>query len=133
MILLLQIHSEIRWLIVIVAVVTLVKFLIGWLRDGSFKKFDRILGAAFSGLLDLQGTLGLVFLLWNGLVDGAGFPRHRLEHTGVMIAAMVVGHLGARWKNTEDKIRFRNSFLMILGVLALVFLGVASLPGGWGR
>ena len=130
---LLQIHSDIRWLIVVVAVVALVKFLAGWLSNGSFKKIDRILGAAFSGLLDLQGTLGLVFLLWNGLVDEAGFPRHRLEHTGVMIAAMIVGHLQARWKNAEDKIRFRNSFLMILGVLALVFLGVADLPGGWTR
>lgn len=130
---LLQIHSDIRWLTVIVAASALVKFLIGWLASGSFKKFDRILAAAFSGLMDLQATLGLVFLLWNGLVDGAGFPRYRLEHMGIMIAAVFLGHLQARWKNADDRTRFRNTFLLILGALVLVFVGVAVLPGGWNR
>jgi hypothetical protein len=131
--LLMQIHSDLRWLIVIVAAAGLVRFLAGWLGNGSFKKIDRVLGAAFAGLIDLQAMLGLVFLFWNGLVDGAGFPRHRLEHTAAMIAAMVLAHMGNRWKKAADRIRFRNSFLTILGVLVLIYLGVASLPGGWTR
>ena len=133
MALLLQIHSDVRWLLLLVGIVALIKFLIGWFTKGSFQKVDRILISAFSGLLDLQATLGLIFLLWNGFVDGAGFPRHRLEHLGAMLVAVVLGHLQARWKNSPDTIRFRNTSFIILGVFLLIYLGVAVLPGGWTR
>lgn len=130
---LLIIHSLLRWLIVLVGAAALVRFALGWLRGGAFQGMDRGLAAGFGGLMDLQATIGLVFLLWNGFVDGAGFPRHRVEHLVIMIIAVAVAHLQSRWKNAEDKIRFRNSFLCVLGALILVFAGVALLPGGWNR
>jgi hypothetical protein len=130
---LLIIHSIVRWLIVLTGIVAFVKFLIGWLGKSSYQKFDRILTSAFSGLMDLQMTLGLILLLWNGLVDGAGFPRYRLEHMGMMILATALTHFQARFKNSADTIRFRNSALIILGVFVLIYFGVAALPGGWAR
>lgn len=133
MALILQIHSDTRWLVLLVGVVALVKFLIGWLKKSPFEKVDRILISAFSGLLDLQATLGLIVLLWNGLVDGAGFPRYRLEHLGAMLVAVALGHMQARWKNADDTTRFRNTFFLILGVFLLIYLGVAVIPGGWTR
>ncbi len=129
---LLMIHSIVRWLIVIVAVVAIVKFTLGWLRGGAFKGMDRGLSSGFSGLIDLQVTLGLIFLIWNGLA-GAGFPMYRIEHTVTMIIAAVVAHLPARWKNAGDKVRFRNTLFIVVDVLILVFIGVARLPGGWTR
>lgn len=130
---LLQIHSDTRWLVVILGMAAIVKFLIGWLRKGSFKKADRILAAAFSGLMDLQAVLGLVFFLWNGLATEIGFPRQRLEHLGVMLAAVILGHLPALWKKAADVVRFRNTFFAVLGALVFIYLGVAVLPGGWSR
>lgn len=130
---LLPIHSIVRWLIVIVALAAIVKFALGWLKGGSFQKNDRILASAFSGLMDLQAALGLIFLLWNGLVDGIGFPMTRIEHATTMIIAVVVGHLPARWKNAADPIRFRNTLFCIIGALVLVYLGVLRLPAGWSR
>jgi hypothetical protein len=127
-----RIHSDTRWLVVLVGVVALVKFLIGWLGKGKFQKFDRILTSAFSGLVDLQVLLGLVFLIWSGLA-GVGFPRQRLEHAFIMIIAAVVAHLPSRWKSLGDTKRFRNSFLAVLGVGVLIFLGVVLLPGGMVR
>lgn len=124
-------HSGIRWLILLVAVVAIVKFAIGWLSGGTFKGMDRGLTAAFSGLMDLQGTLGIIFLLWSGIGAGAGFPRHRLEHAFMMIAAMVVAHLSARWKNADDKTRFRNNLFVIIASLLLVLIGISVLPAGW--
>ena len=38
---LLTIHSVVRWLIVIVAVIAAVKFAIGWLRGGTFSSIDQ--------------------------------------------------------------------------------------------
>ena len=130
---LLMLHSIVRWVIVLVAVVAIVKLALGWLRGGAFKGMDRGLVAGFSGLMDLQATLGIVFLLWNGLATEIGFPRHRIEHAFVMIIAAVVAHLPARWKSAADATRFRNSLLAIVVSLVLVYIGVATLPGGWNR
>ncbi len=130
---LLIIHSFTRWLVVLVGVIAIIKFLISWLKKSPFEKIDTRLVAAFSGFMDLQVTLGLILLLWNGLIDGAGFPRYRLEHTGVMIIAAALTHMSARFKKAEDTIRFRNTFLLYLGVFVLIFAGIASLPNGLTR
>lgn len=129
---LLSIHSIVRWLIVAVGVIALVKFAIGWLGNGRFSGMDRGLTSGFSGLIDLQATLGLVFLLWSGFA-GDGFPMYRIEHAITMILVVVVAHLPARWKKSPDKIRFRNSLAVVVGTAVLIFAGVASLPGGWTR
>jgi hypothetical protein len=76
---LLMIHSILRWLIVIVAVIAVVKFAIGWLRGSAFSGMDRGLASGFSGLIDLQVTIGLILMIWSGIA-GAGFPRYRIEH-----------------------------------------------------
>jgi len=128
---LLMIHSILRWLIVIAAVIVSVKFALGWLRGGVFQKMDRGLISGFSGLIDLQVTLGIIFLIWNGLA-GAGFPMFRIEHAVTMIVAAVVAHLPARWKNADDKTRFRNSLFIVLDTLIIIFIGVVRLPKGWG-
>lgn len=128
------IHSHLRWLVLLVAVTAAIKFAIGWLRGGAFKGMDRGLAAGFSGVMDLQATLGLINLLWLGFsADGGGFTRYRLEHAFIMIIAAVLGHLPARWKNAADGIRFRNTLFCILGALLLIYVGVATLPGGWTR
>ena len=70
----LTIHSINRWIIVVVAVIALIKFLIGWLRSSSYQPADRGLMAAYTGLLDLQLLLGLILLI------GLGLERFRIEH-----------------------------------------------------
>ncbi len=127
---LLVIHSHTRWLILLVAILAIVKFAIGWLRGSAFKGMDRGLAAGFSGLMDLQATIGLIFLIWTSVV-GVPFTPNRMEHATTMIIAAVLGHLPARWKNSPDAIRFRNTVFCIVGALVLVFMGVVRLRGGW--
>ena len=129
---LLVIHSHFRWVVLLIAVIAVVKFALGWLRGGAFKGMDRGLAAGFSGSLDLQATLGLILTIWMG-VTGGGFPMYRIEHATTMIIAAVLGHLPARWKNAADKTRFRNTLFCILGALLLIYVGVMRLPGGWTR
>lgn len=127
---LLTIHSHTRWLILIVAVAAIIKLGIGWLRGGAFKGMDRGLTAAFSGLMDLQATIGLIFLTWTSIV-GVPFTPNRIEHLTTMLIAAVIAHLPARWKNSPDAIRFRNTLFCVIASLALVFVGVVRLRGGW--
>ena len=129
---LLMAHSGLRWIILLVAVVAVIKFALGWLQGSAFKGMDRGLMSGFSGLMDLQATLGIIFLIWSGFT-GAGFPRYRIEHGIIMIIAAVVAHLSARWKNADDKTRFRNNLFIIIAALVLVWVGIAILPGGLSR
>jgi hypothetical protein len=123
-----MLHSILRWIILLVAVIAIVKFALGWLQGSAFKAMDRGLMSGFSGLMDLQVTLGIIYFLWNGFAD-EGFPAFRIEHAVTMIIAAVVAHLSARWKNADDKTRFRNNLFTIIAALILVMIGLTFLVG----
>lgn len=129
---LLMIHSILRWVVLLVAVIAIVRFLIGWLRSSEYTGMDRGLMSGFSGLMDLQAALGIVLLLWSGFA-GIGFPRYRIEHGLIMILAAVVAHLSARWKDAPGPLRFRNNLFLVAGSLILILIGIAVLPGGLSR
>jgi hypothetical protein len=126
----LMFHSIVRWLIVVVGVFALGKFLAGWARKSEFTKMDRGLSAGFSGLMDLQVTLGFIFFFWSGLAGG-GFSMDRIEHMTIMLVAAVLGHLPTFMKKSQN--RFAIALTAVVGALLLVFVGVARLPGGWSR
>jgi hypothetical protein len=123
---LLSIHSILRWIVVITAVIAMIKFAAGWLGKMPFRPMDRGLMAGFTGMLDLQLLLGLILLFVLG-----DFVRYRLEHAGTMIIAIVLVHLARRWRDAPDTIRFRNNFLVILAAMILIISGVFVLPQGW--
>jgi hypothetical protein len=82
---------------------------------------------AFAGLLSLQWLLGiLLFLVMSSFSIG-----YRWEHALTMTIAVGVSHMHRRWKDAPDAIRYRNSLIIVVVVLALVFIGVARLPQGW--
>ena len=124
----LMLHSILRWLIVFAAFVGIIKFAMGAFRGGAFTSIDRGLSSGYSGLMDLQVLLGLIYFFGTGF-GGAGFPAYRIEHMSVMLVA----HLPARWKNAPDKLRFRNALFAVLFSLFFIYTGVALLPGGWSR
>lgn len=119
------IHGELRWIIAIVAVVIIVKFLIGWLGKRQYQPLDRTLLLVFSSLMDLNLVLGLILLFTMGLSGMA-----RIEHAVTMILAVVAAHLTALWRNTEDSgTKYRNQLLMVLLSMIFVILGVIRIRG----
>jgi hypothetical protein len=131
MTILLAIHSILRWIIVIVGVIAIVKFLIGWVRKSEFGGMDRGLSSGFSGLIDLQVTLGLLYFLITGF-GGVGFPLFRIEHAVTMLIAATAAHASAMFKNRPMN-KFALSFFAVIATLLLIYIGVAILPGGWNR
>jgi hypothetical protein len=123
----LMIHSLVRWLIVVVAIIAVIKFALGWMQKAKVQAMDRGLMSGFSGLMDLQALLGVIVLLL------AGFNMYRIEHAITMIVAVAVSHLPMRWRKSDATTTLRNNLFVIIGALVLVFLGVAGLPGGWSR
>jgi len=127
---LLEIHSILRWLIVILGLVAIVKILIGWARKSAFEKMDRGLSSGFSGLMDVQVTLGLLYFLITGF-GGVGFPMFRIEHLVTMLLAAAIAHAPSILKKATNK--HAVAFYAIIGALILVVIGVYRLPGGWSR
>ena len=127
---LLMLHSIVRWLIVAVGVVALVKFAIGLIQKSAFGKMDRGLSSGFSGLMDLQVTLGLLYFLITGF-GGMGFPPYRIEHGVTMLIAAGVAHTPSMFKEATNK--YAVALGAVVGTLVLIYIGVSLLPGGWSR
>jgi hypothetical protein len=121
-------HSWLRWIVLIIAAIAIVKSAIGLLRKQPYDRMANGVVRGYSGLLDLQGLLGLIYLLVTGF-SGVGFPMHRFEHLGAMIVAMVLGHLPARLKAANDGEKYRNALLAITGSVLVILAGIAVLGG----
>jgi hypothetical protein len=125
--LLLTIHGEIRWLVVLLAAVVIVKFLIGWLGNRNYTALDRNLLTGYTILLDINVLLGLIILFFGG-----GFSGPRLEHATTMLLAVIAAHMTAIWRrSTDSTIKFRNQLLLVALSLVLVLFGVIRLRGGF--
>jgi len=125
--LLLQIHGDIRWLVVIVAAVVIVKFLIGWLGKKNYAKLDKQMLMLYTIVLDINVLLGIILLLFS-----RGPIGPRMEHATMMVLAAVAAHLTAIWrKSTDSPTKFRNQLLMVLLSLVFVAVGVIRLRGGF--
>lgn len=123
----LEIHSITRWIVVVIAIITITKLALGLVQRSPFTKLDRILTMLFSISVDIQLLLGI------GLLTMAVIGRHQIEHAFMMVLALVAVHVPMRWRKAPDQVRFRNTLISFLIALIFIFIGVALLPGGWSR
>jgi len=128
----LLIHSVLRWVVAILGILVIVKFAVGWLGKKPWTQLDTRLSLWFMIGMDVQILIGLVLLIWSGLA-GAAFSLERFEHAFMMILALAATHVPARWKGADDAKRFRNSLFAYALAILFIVIGVALLPGGWGR
>lgn len=121
---LVTLHSIIRWFILAVGVLAILRAIWGYLAHLPSGGMDNALGGAFTGLLDLNVLIGIVLLIivWNQP------SRPTLLHPTLMILAAGVAH-GARRAAARrpDQSRhlfqggaFLLSFVLILLAIQLV-------------
>jgi hypothetical protein len=123
----LEIHGLVRWLVAFMAIVAIIKFALGWLRQMPYTAADRGIMSAYTGLLDTNMLLGLILFFGLG-----GFPMNRIEHASTMIGAVVVAHLSAIWRKSDDSAKkFRNNLIVIVVSIILIVYAVVQLRGGW--
>ncbi len=124
----LTLHSIVRWLVVIVAVIAVVRYALVMAGKAQPSGMDRGLMSGYTGLLDLNVLLGLI------LIIGLGFTTQRIEHAVTNIIAVVVAHFfSQRGKKIEDaKLKARTNLLGVVISILIIVVGVA-LIGGWAR
>lgn len=133
---LLGIHSWLRWLVLVTAVVAILVSFAGWAGDRPASASLRRWGGIFVGSMDLQLLLGLVLYFGASPVTRAALQNFgeamkvkesrffAMEHPTFMILALVAAHIGsvlARKGRTNAKqyrgpaIAYTISLLLILG------------------
>src|SRR4051812_19960952 len=105
----LALHSLVRWIVLLAAVIAIVKLGLGWMRAGTFDRLDRGVVMGYSGLLDLQALLGFILLFGDGFFLGGGFPMVRILHASVMILAVVSVPLASGGSQAPPVARYRRA------------------------
>jgi hypothetical protein len=124
-------HSGVRWLVLLNAILILVYFALAFLQSRPWEKRSQTLLTIFSSLIGVQWVLGLMMLLWQGSQTGFGL-RHYWEHLFWQTAALAVAHLHFRWRRQSlaDRVRYRNGLVLVVAVFALIVIGILVLPQG---
>ncbi len=118
---LLQIHSGVRWLVLVAGVLALLRSAWGWVGGRPFARLDQTLGSIYMGLVDLNVLLGIVVLVnrWGNLSRAAEM------HPLVMILAAIVIHAARRLGRTrDDKTRHGYQAGGVLASLILILIGI---------
>jgi heme A synthase len=113
-------HSGLRFLVLLAGFAALGYFAYAVATKSGNERTARILGASFSGLLDLQVVIGLVMVAL-GL-----FYSALIGHLFMMIGAVAVSHGSmVLAKNTPD--RSRAMGIRLLGVVVALLLIVGGI------
>ncbi len=123
---LLYAHSGLRWIVVLVSLVTLALLVIRLIQNGTVDKTLRMLLRVFSAVIGIQVLLGIILLIARGT-----WLSHEIEHAVIMIIAIVVSNGYMAFRKRGDRAYIVSALISMLLTLGLIYLGVARLPQGW--
>jgi hypothetical protein len=133
------VHSYLRWIVLALALVVLVRFFLAWRSGRAWSPGDNSLHGAFVGIVDIQFTIGLLLYVWLSPLTTASFgdmgaamrdPVLRfftVEHVASMVVAITLIHItrGRSKRARTDTLRFRSIWISTLVALLII---AASIP-----
>jgi hypothetical protein len=134
----LAVHNILRWLVLIVGVVAVVRAFIGWFGKREWTDLDDRLGLGFTISIDLQFLLGLLLYFFLSPITTSAFAsfgaamadsatRYFLvEHSVLMLIAIVAAHIGrSRAKKQETDVgKHRTSAIFYTIALLLILAAI---------
>ena len=116
----LGIHSIVRFLILLAAIVGVVKALIGLAQRGKADQMDQTIASVFVGLYDLQALLGILIILLGGLSQAI--------HPIIMIIGLVVAHgLQTMVKRADGSMAAMYRLGLYIIPLLIILAGLATI------
>jgi hypothetical protein len=138
---LLGLHSWLRWVVVIVGVIAVVRALAGR-RDGRWTAADDSIGRWFVMALDVQLLIGLILYVAVSPITQAAFanfgnamrtPALRfwaVEHLVGMIIAIALAHVGrVKIRKAASDARRHSLAALFFGLALIVLLASIPWPG----
>lgn len=134
----LAVHNVLRWVVLILGYLAVVRAWSGWLSKKEWASLDRKLGIFFSSAIDTQLLLGIVLYFFlspitkAGLVDfgavmsaGGDLRFFVLEHSVLMVLAVIFAHLGNALAKKAQDAKKKHKQAAIWFTLAIVSILVA--------
>lgn len=129
-------HSWFRWLILIAAVWTVIRAIIGVTGHKYYTKADNRSSLFFLILMDIQFLIGLVTYFvrgwankWSGnigeMMQHAAERFFVLEHVVLMLVALILVHVGRRAVKKASVDRKKQSRSLLYFGLALIIILIA--------
>ena len=125
-------HWVVPWLILILGMYTIVRFVRGYIDKHPFTNAEHRLFVIFRNLMRIQGATGLVYMVWSSLITHS-LPSQHIAHGLTMFVAAIILSLASRWKNEDDATRYLNHFYLLLASFLIMLVGLALVPSVTGR
>jgi len=135
----LLIHSWLRWLVIMFALIAIVRAILGASRRAPWTRADEIAGKLFLRTFDVQILLGLLLYFWLSPLTRSAFSDFggamgvavtrfwAVEHVFGMVVAMVLAHVAQVRVRRIQNGRRKHMVTAIFYTLALVAL-LAAIP-----
>lgn len=135
-----HLHSGLRWIVLILALLAIVKAFMGMQKKSTFTNSDNKIGLMLISFMDIQLIIGLVLYVFGPLgfknIQNMGMgevmknPYTRffaMEHLVGMLIAIVVFHIGRSKskKAIDDASKHKKAFIFYLIGLLII---LASIP-----
>jgi hypothetical protein len=123
-----QAHSGWRYIVILMLVITIAKYVIGMVSSGQWSGFDEALNRFTPIVIDIQVLLGLVLWILQQRWNGAD-PLASWEHPVTMIIASVLTHATQRRVKAAptDAAKYQAGLIGYLIAGIVVALGVARI------
>ncbi len=130
----LGIHNLIRWLVLILGVIALVRAYRGWFGKRDWSALDQRISVFFTSALDIQLLLGLLLYFFlspitklafsdiSGVMGNAQARFFILEHALYMFISVVLAHVGAVLARKAENALIRHRYVAIW--FSLSFLAI---------
>lgn len=137
----LYLHSWIRWIILILGIIAIVKAYAGWLGNKPYTKGDNAISGAFMGTLHLNLLIGLVLYVFLSPIVQTAFQDFgaamrnsevrfwAVEHILMNVIAVIVATVGrSKAKKAVDAVR-KHKLTAIFYTIAFILL-LSRIPWG---
>jgi hypothetical protein len=132
----LALHNILRWVVLVLAIVALVRAYVGWFGKREYTETDRKVGVYFSISLDIQLLVGLILYIFLSPITKTAFQNFgtamtisdirffAVEHILMMILALILVHVGtilSKRASTDVSKHRRSAIWFSLAILVVVF------------
>lgn len=127
-------HGDMRWLLFLVGVIVIGRFLYGWLQNGNFSVWDSRLMTILAIIVRIQFVLGLILIIWKGVsvADEVAWGRVLAHAVTMFIAVGVVEMASVSVKKTVgDQAKFEAGAKRVILAAILIVIGITLTPAGW--
>jgi len=135
---LLPLHSILRWIVILLAVVTIGRALIGWLGKKPWTQLDSRLSSVFTIGFDIQVFVGLILYFispnnqvalrnFGAAMGNADLRFFAVEHIFLMILALGIAHAG-RTLSRKAKDAFKKHRNAALFYILAILIVLSAIP-----